>query len=149
MVILVSLLFLGEYIIPEYPDELDSIIPDELFLKYHLGNQKTVASGRLYQILSTDPDYLPAYEKLGIVSRHLTFIFNTFVFLQMFNFFNCRKLYDEVNVFKGIASNPLFLIVVVVVTILQILIVTFGSVAFELYPFYGMKPIQWMMSVRN
>ncbi len=33
-------------------------------------------------------------------SRHFTFLFNLFVMLQIFNFFNARMLKDEFNVFK-------------------------------------------------
>ena len=61
LTILIALLFFGQYFIPEYADDLDDLLGGQLTLKYHNGNKKTVASGRLYQILSTDPDYLVAY----------------------------------------------------------------------------------------
>jgi hypothetical protein len=50
-------------------------------------------------------------------------------------------------VFNGLTKNLLFCIVVGGAAIVQVLIVTFGSVAFELYPYYGLKPMQWVMSV--
>ena len=31
-------------------------------------------------------------------SEHYTFIFNVFVFMQLFNEINCRKLFGEINV---------------------------------------------------
>ena len=34
-------------------------------------------------------------------SRHFTLVFNCFVFLQIFNFVNARKLQDEINIFQG------------------------------------------------
>lgn len=40
-------------------------------------------------------------EKLG-PSRHLTFIFTAFVFMQIFNMICARKIFDEWNVFEGI-----------------------------------------------
>lgn len=45
---------------------------------------------------------------------HYTMIFNTFVFLQVFNEINSRKLgKDEYNVFKGFFNNLLFLLIIV------------------------------------
>eukprot|EP00756_Hemistasia_phaeocysticola_P037603 Hpha_TRINITY_DN16706_c1_g20::TRINITY_DN16706_c1_g20_i1::g.78788::m.78788/K05850/ATP2B; Ca2+ transporting ATPase, plasma membrane len=43
---------------------------------------------------------------------HRTVIFNTFVFLQVFNWFNARKLYDEWNIFEGFNRSPIFLPIV-------------------------------------
>lgn len=53
-----------------------------------------------------------------------TFIFNTFVFCQVFNEFNARKL-DEMNVFKGMTKNHLFMGIIGVTILLQVLIVEF------------------------
>jgi len=48
--------------------------------------------------------------------RHdFTFIFNTFLWMTIFNFINARKLKDEVNVFAGITKNSLFLIIVAII----------------------------------
>merc|ERR1719326_175391 len=44
-------------------------------------------------------------------SEHYTFIFNVFVFMQLFNEINCRKLFGEINVFEGFFANPLFLVI--------------------------------------
>ncbi|CAJ0650146.1 964_t:CDS:2 [Entrophospora sp. SA101] len=60
-----------------------------------------------------------------------TVIFNTFVFLQIFNELNCRRLNHKLNIFKNITANK-FLIVIFFITVVgQILIVEFGSVAFH------------------
>ncbi|AQK45926.1 Calcium-transporting ATPase 9 plasma membrane-type [Zea mays] len=53
-----------------------------------------------------------------------TFIFNTFVLCQVFNEFNSRKP-DELNIFKGISGNHLFIGIIVITVILQALIVEF------------------------
>lgn len=46
--------------------------------------------------------------------KHLTMIFNTFVFLQIFNEINCRKIdRRDFNVFEGIHRNLYFIAVVV------------------------------------
>ncbi|XP_068643358.1 calcium-transporting ATPase 5, plasma membrane-type-like [Aristolochia californica] len=53
-----------------------------------------------------------------------TLIFNTFVFCQIFNEFNARKP-DEMNVFRGITKNRLFMGIIAITVILQILIIEF------------------------
>jgi magnesium-transporting ATPase (P-type) len=58
---------------------------------------------------------------------HLTLIFNTFVFCQIFNEFNARSIGDELNVFKGIAKNPLFIGIIVFTVVLQYLLVEYGG----------------------
>lgn len=52
--------------------------------------------------ISGSYDYMTVYTKYHVFSRHFTFIFNTFVMLQVFNFVNCRKLHDEVIFFINI-----------------------------------------------
>lgn len=54
--------------------------------------------------------------------RHLTYIFNTFVFLQIFNFVNCRKVGPrDFNVFEAPFHNMYFLAVVVGTATTQVL----------------------------
>ncbi|KAG0466022.1 hypothetical protein HPP92_020186 [Vanilla planifolia] len=53
-----------------------------------------------------------------------TFIFNTFVFCQIFNEFNARKP-DEMNVFKGVTKNHLFMGIVGMTIVLQVVIIEF------------------------
>ncbi|XP_030544971.1 calcium-transporting ATPase 10, plasma membrane-type [Rhodamnia argentea] len=53
-----------------------------------------------------------------------TLIFNAFVLCQIFNEFNARKP-DELNVFKGITRNRLFMGIVGLTLILQVIIVEF------------------------
>ena len=64
-------------------------------------------------------------------SRNLDIIFlffDVFVFLQVFNSINARKLRkSEKNVFIGIFSNYYYLIVQIFIVIGQIMIVTFGG----------------------
>jgi Ca2+ transporting ATPase len=66
---------------------------------------------------------------------HFTLFFNVFVFLQVFNFLNARKLKrDEVNVFDNMFSNWLFVFIVFGIFILQLFIVQKGGKAFKLSP---------------
>lgn len=53
-----------------------------------------------------------------------TLIFNTFVFCQVFNEFNARKL-EKRNVFKGIHKNKLFLGIIGITVVLQVVMVEF------------------------
>lgn len=53
-------------------------------------------------------------------SRHLSVVFNLFVFMQIFNMICSRKINDEINIFEGIFSNPSFIIVWTVIVIVQI-----------------------------
>ena len=59
-------------------------------------------------------------------------VFNTFVLMQIFNFFNSRKLNDELNIFEGLRRSPLFLIIVVIIIGLQIIIGRFGGKPFHI-----------------
>ncbi|KAE8697077.1 Calcium-transporting ATPase 12, plasma membrane-type [Hibiscus syriacus] len=53
-----------------------------------------------------------------------TLIFNAFVLCQIFNEFNARKP-DEVNIFRGLGKNYLFIGIVAITVILQAIIVEF------------------------
>ncbi|KAH8069377.1 calcium-transporting ATPase [Aureococcus anophagefferens] len=58
---------------------------------------------------------------------HLTLIFNAFVFCQVFNEFNARSLFNDVNVVAGLHSNPVFVGVIVFTVLLQVAIVQYGG----------------------
>ena len=63
-------------------------------------------------------------------TQHFTVVFNAFVFMQLFNEINARKIHGERNVFDKIWTNWIFLSVMIVQTSVQIIIVQFGSVIF-------------------
>ena len=73
-----------------------------------------------------------------------TFVFNTFVMMQLFNEVNARSTRFERGVFKGILQSPLFLGVVVVTFVAQIGIVQLGGALFRTVP---LTAEQWAMSV--
>jgi magnesium-transporting ATPase (P-type) len=57
-------------------------------------------------------NYLTLLHQCESKRRHLTYIFNTFVFLQLFNFINCRKVGPrDFNVFEAPLHNAWFLVV--------------------------------------
>ncbi|KAF9987462.1 hypothetical protein BGZ75_000564 [Mortierella antarctica] len=73
-----------------------------------------------------------------------TMVFNTFVFLQIFNEVNCRRLDNRLNIFAGIQNNRYFMIIFVIMVVFQILIVEFGGAAFETEK---LSAIQWLICV--
>lgn len=72
---------------------------------------------------------------------HYTMIFNTFIFMQVFNEVNCRKINEngkspplsflissiEFNVFADFFNNPLFLVIVTITVVVQVLLVQHGG----------------------
>jgi len=59
------------------------------------------------------PDKDPLYTHTQKM-LHYTIVFQVFVFLQIFNLINARKIGDgELNVFKGFFNNKMFIIVMV------------------------------------
>lgn len=59
--------------------------------------------------------------------QHLTIVFNAFVFCQIFNELNARSIGDEMDVFKGLAANPLFLAIMAFTVAMQYVLVEFGG----------------------
>jgi Ca2+ transporting ATPase len=113
----------------------------------HAAYQVTVVMVLLFsgpEMLGVRPGHLD--ERDGINSEHYTIIFNAFVWMQLCNEINCRNLKGEVNVFRGIASNPLFCGILFVTSVLQVLIVEFGSVAFSVSQ-GGLSGRFWLISV--
>ncbi|KAI6037756.1 Ca-transporting ATPase [Pisolithus marmoratus] len=60
-----------------------------------------------------------------------TLVFNTFVFAQIFNSVNSRRLDKRLNVFEGLSRNHYFIIITLVEIVVQILIVFIGGAAFQ------------------
>ncbi|GJJ70388.1 P-type Ca2+ transporter type 2C [Entomortierella parvispora] len=73
-----------------------------------------------------------------------TMMFNIFVFLQVFNELNCRRIDDSINIFKNLLNNKIFLIVQVFVVGGQFLIVEFGGQAFKTVSLTG---DQWLLTI--
>ena len=61
-------------------------------------------------------------------TEHYTIMFNTFVFMQVFNEINARKLGKmEFNMFAGFFNNFLFIGIIISTIIVQILLVQYGG----------------------
>ena len=69
---------------------------------------------------------------------HYTILFNTFIFMQIFNFFNARKLgVREFNMFSRTFNNWLFLGVLALIILAQVAMVEFGGRMFNVAPLNG------------
>ena len=148
MIVLFIFLFGGEYMIPES-------IPELRYNGYYreevgLDDSDFVFPGRLYHINGDE-----LYEKIidqefydcegdntcedyknpgGHSSRHMTFIFNLFIWLQIINMIASRKIYDEKNICKGFFDNIAFLIIWVIIVIVNFLIIQYTGAFFSLHP---------------
>eukprot|EP00741_Cyanophora_paradoxa_P023640 tig00021608_g22834.t1 len=77
-------------------------------------------------------------------SVHFTVIFNAFVWMQLFNEINSRRLNGEANVFRGIHRSPLFIAIVAASAAVQVVIVTWGGLFFQTTP---LNVQQWFLCV--
>ena len=71
-------------------------------------------------------------------------IFNTFVWMQIFNEFNNRRLDNKFNIFTGLHRNWFFIGITCLMVGCQIIIAYFGGAAFSIVPIYGE---QWAICV--
>ncbi|EPB81850.1 hypothetical protein HMPREF1544_11434 [Mucor circinelloides 1006PhL] len=60
-----------------------------------------------------------------------TVIFTTFVFCQIFNEVNCRRIDNQLNIFKGVYQNKFFMLIFSISVIGQVVIVCYGGTAFQ------------------
>jgi hypothetical protein len=68
-------------------------------------------------------DACGAHGDCGEPSKHMTMVFHTFVFLQVFNEINARKLHNEFNVFKGVQHHFMFIAVFIGTLAVQFILV--------------------------
>ncbi|KAI1762649.1 plasma membrane calcium-transporting ATPase [Hypoxylon sp. FL1150] len=73
-----------------------------------------------------------------------TVVFNTFVWMQIFNEFNNRRLDNKFNIFEGVHRNKFFILINFIMIGAQIAIVFVGGAAFEITALNG---TQWAICV--
>jgi len=103
-----------------------------------------VRSGRAYDYDSITPDYLLFENQYG-PSTHYTIVFNTFILMTAFNFFNVRTPRDELNIFKGLKTSYRFFMAFLTIFFVQLLLGTFGWRAFNVCS-GGMSFTHWCIS---
>jgi Ca2+-transporting ATPase len=90
-------------------------------------------------LLGYDPEVMEDAEV-----RHKTLVFNTFVWLQIFNEVNNRRLDNKLNIFEGIQRNYFFIVMNCIMVGGQILIIFKGGQAFKITALNGKE---WGMSI--
>ncbi|KFY76785.1 hypothetical protein V499_03662 [Pseudogymnoascus sp. VKM F-103] len=93
---------------------------------------KMIIGQAIYQLIAVMLLYFKGNEMLGYtqpedMERLQTLIFNAFVWMQVFNLTNNRRLDNKLNVFSGILQNPFFIAVNMVIITGQVLIIYFGG----------------------
>lgn len=77
-------------------------------------------------------------------TEHYTIIFNTFVWMQIFNEINSRSVNGELNVFKGLGDNAIFKAVLVVTVFTQIMLVQLAGSFLWTAP---LSFLQWVICI--
>ncbi|CEI92331.1 Putative Calcium-translocating P-type ATPase, PMCA-type [Rhizopus microsporus] len=73
-----------------------------------------------------------------------TVVFNTFVFCQIFNEINCRRIDNKLNIFTNILANKFFIVIFFICVLGQVVIVQFGGPAFQVIALDG---IHWAIAI--
>ncbi|KAG6380528.1 Ca-transporting ATPase [Boletus reticuloceps] len=60
-----------------------------------------------------------------------TIVFNIFMFLQIFNSLNSKRLDRKLNVFEGLLKNHYFVVITLIEIVVQVIIVFIGGAAFQ------------------
>ncbi|KAF8057240.1 ACA11 [Scenedesmus sp. PABB004] len=76
--------------------------------------------------------------------RLASVLFNTFIFAQIFNLVNSRRINDEYNVFEGLATSRLFLAILGVIVLCQVLIMSFLGMFFKVQQ---LRYDEWLVTV--
>jgi hypothetical protein len=75
---------------------------------------------------------------------HGSIIFNAFIFCQFFNEYNARNIFDELNAFRGLATNHIFLLVSIVTLLCQIFLIELGGEFVKTSP---LTLMQWLITI--
>lgn len=110
---------------------------------------KMIIGQAIYQIVVTFVLYFRGAQILSYQSDHekeqlQTLVFNTFVWMQIFNAFNNRRLDNRFNIFEGVWRNYLFILMLTIMMGGQVLIVFVGGDALSTVPLNG---AQWAYSI--
>ena len=75
---------------------------------------------------------------------HYTNIFNTFVWFQLFNLFNARRIHDQWDLLKNFHNSSTGILMLTIIVILQIILVEVGGDAFQTTP---LTVEQWFVNI--
>ena len=63
-----------------------------------------------------------------------TMVFDIFVFMEMFNEINSRRINNEANVFENLSKNAMFYSIFIISLVMQVLLVQFAGRVFNTHP---------------
>ncbi|GAB1315925.1 plasma membrane calcium [Madurella fahalii] len=112
---------------------------------------KMILGQAVYQLLITFLIYfggvsvLPGPDNMSEAQVH-TLVFNTFVWMQIFNQWNNRRLDNKFNIFEGMLRNPYFIGISAIMCGGQVLIVMVGGAAFRI-AVEGQSPVMWGIAI--
>jgi len=75
---------------------------------------------------------------------HGSIIFNTFIFAQIFNEYNARSIFDDLEVWSGAFKNPIFMGISVFTIALQVMLIEVGGEWIRTAP---LTAEQWLITV--
>ncbi len=110
---------------------------------------KMIIGQSIYQLTLTFLLYFGGTKILSYQSEReqnqlQTLIFNTFVFMQIFNQYNNRRLDNKMNIFEGVTRNYFFIGIQFIIVGGQVAIVFIGGRAFSVY---RLNAAQWIYSL--
>ncbi|RKF62207.1 Calcium-transporting ATPase 2 [Erysiphe neolycopersici] len=85
-----------------------------------------------------------SYNSVSQIEKIPTLVFNTFVWMQIFNQWNNRRLDNKFNIFEGVSRNYFFIAINVVMVAGQIMIIFVGGKAFNVK---RLNAFEWGCSV--
>lgn len=112
---------------------------------------KMIVGQAIYQLVVTFVLYFAGSSILGysksdsVLQTELdTIVFNTFVWMQIFNEFNNRRLDNKLNIFEGVHRNAFFIVINIIMVAGQIMIIFVGGKAFQIKRING---TQWAICI--
>ena len=112
---------------------------------------KMIIGQSIYQLVVTFVLYFAGNSIFGYSSSNkdqktelATMVFNTFVWMQIFNQFNNRRLDNKFNIFEGVHRNWFFIAISMIMVGGQIMIVFVGGAAFQIKAINGP---QWAVCI--
>ncbi|KAH9923745.1 calcium-translocating P-type ATPase [Epithele typhae] len=118
---------------PATPDMLDRKPERQDAPLFTVNMLKQILGQSAYQVAAILVFHFRGDALLGFPPHDLrndTLVFNAFVFAQIFNSFNCRRLDRRYNIFEGVLRNPWFMGITFVEIVVQILIIFVGGDVF-------------------
>ncbi|KAA6411107.1 MAG: calcium-translocating P-type PMCA-type [Lasallia pustulata] len=110
---------------------------------------KMIVGQCIYQLVVTLVLYfggktILSYQTERELGQLQTLVFNTFVWMQIFNQYNSRRLDNGFNIFEGILNNYFFIGIQIIIVAGQVMIVLVGGKAFSTVRLNG---AQWAYSL--